>query len=50
MNLTDNVRTLIEKYGEEEVIATLMKEVKKANITVTYEDLDDIYSGWSRAE
>lgn len=50
MNLTENLKALIDRYGEEEVISSLMKEVKKANIMVTYEDLDAVYSGWARTE
>lgn len=48
MNLDDKLKTLLAEYGEEDVISALMKEVKRASITVTYEDLDAVYSGWKK--
>lgn len=48
MNLDEKLKALLAEHGEENVISVLMKEVKKATITVTYEDLDAVYSGWTK--
>ncbi|MEW9668753.1 hypothetical protein [Ammoniphilus sp. 3BR4] len=48
MNLDEKMKALLAEYGEEDVISVLMKEVKKATIMVTYEDLDAVYSGWTK--
>ncbi|WP_164985101.1 hypothetical protein [Ammoniphilus sp. CFH 90114] len=48
MKLNDKMKALLEEYGEEDVISALLREVKKASITVTYEDLDAVYSGWTK--
>lgn len=48
MSLHEKMKELLKEYGEEDVISALLKEVKKVSVTVTYEDLDAVYSGWTK--